>query len=130
MSMQDPLADMLTHIRNAQMAQHETVVLNASTIKKAVADVLKEEGYIKDVVVDGDIKKKIKISLKYYMGQPVIQEIKRISRPGLRTYSPANELPTINNGLGIAIVSTSNGVMTDRSARLAKIGGEILCTVF
>ena len=128
--MQDPLADMLTHIRNAQMAQHETVVLNASTIKKAVADVLKEEGYIKDVVVDGDIKKKIKISLKYYMGQPVIQEIKRISRPGLRTYSPANELPTINNGLGIAIVSTSNGVMTDRSARLAKIGGEILCTVF
>ncbi|MBE8216010.1 MAG: 30S ribosomal protein S8 [Endozoicomonadaceae bacterium] len=130
MSMQDPLADMLTHIRNAQMARHESVVFNASKIKKAVSDVLKEEGYIKNYIVEGDVKKQIRISLKYYMGEPVIQKIKRISRPGLRNYVPLDKLPTINNGLGVAIISTSQGIMTDRSARLKKVGGEVLCTVF
>ena len=128
--MQDPLADMLTHIRNGQLARHESVVFSASKMKKAVADVLKDEGYIRDVTVEGDIKKKITIHLKYYMGKPVIESIKRISRPGLRNYVALDELPTINNGLGVAIISTSKGVMTDSAARSEKTGGEVLCTVF
>ena len=130
MSMQDPLADMLTRIRNAQMAEHASVVMPASKIKAAVAEVLKTEGYITDYKVEGDVKAQLTVVLKYFEGKPVIEEIKRVSRPGLRNYRAASDLPKVNGGLGIAVVSTNKGMMTDRAARAQGIGGEVICTVF
>ncbi len=131
MSMQDPIADMLTRIRNAQMAQKAEVSMPSSSLKGAVAGVLKEEGYIDSFgVAEMDGKPTLSIQLKYFNGKPVIELLKRISRPGLRIYVGKDELPTINSGLGVAIVSTNKGVMTDRAARAAGIGGEVLCTVF
>jgi len=131
MSMQDPIGDMLTRIRNAQQAEHAEVLIPASTQKLAIANVLKAEGYIDDAnVIDNDGKKALKIALKYYQDKPVIEMIKRISRPGLRVYVAQDELPKVNGGLGISIISTNKGVMTDRAARKAGIGGEVICHVF
>ena len=131
MSMQDPIADMLTRIRNAQMAAKPTVEMPGSKLKVAIAGVLKEEGYIAEfAAADQDGKPRLSIELKYYEGKPVIAEIDRISRPSLRQYVNKDELPSVRNGLGVAIVSTSKGVMTDRAARAAGVGGEVLCTVF
>ena len=130
MSMQDPLADMLTRIRNAQMAEHASVSMPASKIKVAVATVLKDEGYIEDFTVEEASKSQLSIVLKYFEGRSVIEELKRISRPGLRNYVATDALPKVNGGLGIAIVSTNKGVMTDRVARASGVGGEVLCTVF
>ncbi len=131
MSMQDPLSDMLTRIRNAQMAGKTRVEMPGSKLKAAVANVLKEEGYIEDFAATSDNgKSRLAIDLKYYDGKPVIAEIDRISRPGLRRYSGKDELPEVRAGLGVAIISTSKGVMTDRAARAAGVGGEVLCTVY
>ena len=131
MSMQDPLSDMLTRIRNAQMAGKTEVEMPGSKLKAAVANVLKEEGYIADFNASTETwKPRLAIQLKYFNGKPVIAEIDRISRPGLRNYSGKDELPSVRGGLGVAIVSTSKGVMTDRAARAAGVGGEVLCTVF
>ena len=131
MSMQDPLSDMLTRIRNAQMAGKTDVDMPGSKLKAAVAAVLKSEGYIAEFAAsDESGKPRLTIELKYYDGKPVIAEIDRISRPGLRNYAGKDGLPTVRNGLGVAIVSTSRGVMTDRAARAAGVGGEVLCTVF
>lgn len=130
MSMQDPLADMLTRIRNAQMAEHASVTMPSSKIKVAVARVLKDEGFIADYNVAGEAKAELAIELKYFEGKPVIESLKRTSRPGLRSYAGKEALPKVNGGLGIAIVSTNKGVMTDRAARAAGVGGEVLCTVF
>jgi small subunit ribosomal protein S8 len=130
MSMQDPIADMLTRIRNAQMIGSTDVKMPCSNLKLAILSVLKTEGYIEDfqtAAIDG--KQDIKIALKYYQGRPVIEKIKRVSRPGLRIYRGSTELPTVLAGMGIAIVSTSKGVMTERSARAQNLGGEVLCTV-
>jgi small subunit ribosomal protein S8 len=128
--MQDPLADMLTRIRNAQMAEKKIVSMPSSTLKSAVAEVLRNEGYIESFDVETAAKPQLAIELKYFEGKPVIEEIDRYSRPGLRKYCGASDLPTIRGGLGVAIVSTSKGIMTDRAARAAGIGGEVLCTVF
>ncbi len=131
MSMQDPLSDMLTRIRNAQMAGKKSVEMPGSKLKAAVAQVLKDEGYVGDFAVsDESGKSRLAITLKYYQGKPVIAEIDRVSRPGLRRYSAKDELPSVRAGLGVAIVSTSRGVMSDRAARAAGVGGEVLCTVF
>ena len=131
MSMQDPLSDMLTRIRNAQMAGKKTVEMPGSKLKAAVANVLKEEGYIIDFAASNESgKPRLAIELKYFQGKPVIAEIDRSSRPGLRNYAGKDELPSVRGGLGVAIVSTSKGVMTDRAARAAGVGGEVLCTVF
>lgn len=131
MSMQDPIADMLTRIRNAQMAGKPTVAMPASKLKAAVADVLEQEGYIAGHRTEGEAAKlSLVLELKYFQGKPVIEEIKRVSTPGLRNYSGTGELPKVRSGLGVAIISTSKGVMTDRAARQAGIGGEVLCTVF
>jgi small subunit ribosomal protein S8 len=131
MSMQDPLADMLTRIRNAQMAGKTAVQIPASKLKVAVAKVLEDEGYIAGHRTEGEAASAtLHIDLKYYQGKPVIAELKRVSRPGLRAYAGKDSLPSVRAGLGIAIVSTSNGVMTDRAARSAGVGGEVLCTVF
>lgn len=130
MSMQDPLADMLTRIRNAQMAEHASVTMPSSKIKAAVAQVLKDEGFIADFSVTGEVKAELVVELKYFEGRPVIESLKRASRPGLRSYAGKEGLPKVNGGLGIAIVSTNKGVMTDRAARAAGVGGEVLCTVF
>ena len=130
MSMQDPLADMLTRIRNAQMAEHASVTMPSSKIKAAVAQVLKDEGFIADFNVTGEVKAELVVKLKYFEGRPVIESLKRASRPGLRSYAGKEALPKVNGGLGIAIVSTNKGVMTDRAARAAGVGGEVLCTVF
>jgi len=130
MSMQDTLADMFTRIRNGHMAEKKAVSLPSSKQKLAVAKVLKEEGYIADYSVEGDVKPVLTIDLKYFEGKPVIEEIKRVSRPSLRIYKSAGELPKVADGLGIAIISTSKGVMTDRAARQAGVGGEVVCTVF
>ena len=131
MSMQDPLSDMLTRIRNAQMAGKTGVEMPGSKLKASVANVLKEEGYIADFnATNDDGKPRLSIELKYFNGKPVIAEIDRISRPGLRNYKGKDELPSVRGGLGVAIVSTSRGVMTDRAARAAGVGGEVLCTVF
>ena len=131
MSMQDPLGDMLTRIRNAQMAGKTEVQMPSSKLKKAVANVLEQEGYISASRVDENGGKAIlTLELKYFQGKPVIAEIQRVSRPGLRSYAGKDELPSVRAGLGIAIVSTSRGVMTDRAARAAGVGGEVLCTVF
>ena len=130
MSMTDPIADMLTRVRNGLSANKAEVLMPASKVKKSIAQVLKDEGYITDFSVqDIDGKATLKLDLKYYQGKPVITEIKRASRPGLRLYKGKGELPTVMGGLGIAIVSTSAGVMTDRAARKAGHGGEVLCTV-
>ncbi|MAY34950.1 30S ribosomal protein S8 [Litorivivens sp.] len=131
MSMQDPLADMLTRIRNAQMAGKASVSMPSSKLKQAVAAVLLEEGYIAGHRVEQDgAKSDLVVDLKYFQGKPVIAEIQRASRPGLRAYAGKDELPQVRAGLGVAIVSTSKGVMTDRAARSAGVGGEVLCTVF
>lgn len=130
MSMQDPIADLLTRIRNAQRAQHESVELPSSTLKTAVCKVLRDEGYIGGYQVTEGMKPVLRISLRYVDGEPVIADIDRVSRPGLRIYKPCDELPEVRGGLGIAVVSTNLGVMTDRAARRAGVGGEVLCTVF
>jgi small subunit ribosomal protein S8 len=128
--MTDPIADMLTRIRNAHKAEKVSLTMPSSAMKTSIASVLKEEGYIEDFVSSaGESKPELTISLKYYEGEPVIAKLKRISRPGLRVYKSAAELPRINEGLGVAIVSTNKGVMTDRAARAAGIGGEVLCSV-
>lgn len=130
MSMNDPVADLLTRIRNAQLANKKSVQMPSSKLKIAISKVLKDEGYIEDFVVSNvDNKDTLKIELKYYAGSPVIALIKRVSRPGLRVYKSSSKLPSIMNGLGIAIVSTSKGVMTERQARTIGVGGEILCQV-
>ena len=130
MSMSDPISDLLTRIRNAQMVSKATVSVPASNIKVAIAQVLKDEGYIDGFQVkkDGN-KSELEISLKYYAGRPVIERIERVSRPGLRIYKGRNAIPQVMNGLGVAIVTTPKGVMTDRKARQAGIGGEVLCYV-
>ena len=130
MSMSDPIADMLTRIRNGQSADKVSVSMPASKFKESIANVLKEEGYVQDWRVEGDgSKKQLVIDLKYYMGSPVIDKIKKVSRPGLRIYKSVEELPQVIGGLGIAIISTSKGVMTDRAARENGHGGEVICTV-
>ncbi len=130
MSMSDPIADMLTRIRNAQMVQKVSVVMPASKLKTAIAEVLKSEGYIDDFAIRGEATKpQLEIALKYYAGKPVIEHIERVSRPGLRVYKGRHDIPNVKNGLGVAIVTTPKGVMTDRKARQAGIGGEVLCYV-
>jgi small subunit ribosomal protein S8 len=130
MSMSDPIADMLTRIRNAQATEKQSVVIPASKVKQAIAQVLKDEGYIEDFAVrSNDGKATIEIGLKYYAGKPVIEKIERVSRPGLRIYKGRDDIPRVMNGLGVAIVSTSQGVMTDRRARETGVGGEVLCVV-
>ena len=130
MTMMDPVADMLTRIRNAQQAEKQLVTMPASKLKSAIAQVLKDEGYIDGFVVrEADGRAALEISLKYYAGRPVIEKIERVSRPGLRIYRPKDQLPKVMNGLGVAIVSTSRGVMTDRKARGLGVGGEVLCIV-
>ena len=129
MSMQDPISDMLTRIRNGQAASKVSVKMPSSKQKVAIATVLKAEGYIADFSVAGDTKPELEVTLKYFEGKKVIDTIKRVSRPGLRIYKGANDLPKVMAGLGIAIISTSHGVMTDRAARKASIGGEIICYV-
>jgi len=130
MPMTDPIADMLTRIRNAQSSEKKSVAMPASRLKSAIAQVLKDEGYIEDFAVrEGQGKPQLEIGLKYYAGKPVIERIERVSRPGLRIYRPKDELPKVMNGLGVAIVSTSRGVMTDRKARGMGVGGEVLCIV-
>jgi len=127
--MTDPIADMLTRVRNAQAASKFDVTMPSSKLKLSIAKVLQDEGYIAGYSSDNAVKPTLTVTLKYYEGRPVIDELKRISRPGLRIYKNKNELPKILNGLGIAIVSTSAGVMTDREARDSGRGGEIICTV-
>jgi len=126
MSMQDPIADMFTRIRNGQMAQKVSVAMPSSKLRVAIAGVLKDEGYISDFAVSGDVKPSLEVTLKYFEGKKVIDTIERVSRPGLRIYKKKDELPKVLGGLGIAIVSTSKGVMTDRAARKAGMGGEII----
>ena len=130
MSMTDPIADMLTRIRNAQMVSHTEVLIPSSGVKLSIAQVLKDEGYIEDFAVrESEGRKQLAIALKYYAGRPVIERIERVSRPGLRIYKGAQEIPKVMNGLGVAILSTSHGVMTDRKARATGVGGEVLCIV-
>jgi len=130
MSMHDPLADMLTRIRNSQMVGKTDVTMPSSKLKISVAKVLQEEGYVESFSVEGDVKPQLSVTLKYFEGKPVISEIDRVSRPSLRSYKGKDALPSVRGGLGVAIVSTSQGVMTDRAARAAGVGGEVLCTVF
>lgn len=129
MSMQDPIADMLTRIRNGQSAGSVAVDMPSSKQKVAIAKLLKEEGYIADYSESNDVKKVLSVSLKYFQGKPVVEMICRVSRPGLRVYKKCEDLPRIQNGLGIAVVSTSKGLMTDRAARKQNLGGEIVCYV-
>ena len=129
MSMQDPIADLLPRIRNGQAAGKVAVSMPSSKQKLAIANLLKAEGYVSNVTVTGDVKKVLEIELKYYQGKPVVEMIKRVSRPGLRIYKSCTELPKIMNGLGIAVISTSKGIMTDRAARKSGIGGEVVCYV-
>ena len=130
MSMSDPIADLLTRIRNAQMVSKATVSAPFSKVKGAIAQVLKDEGYIDSFQVkSADGKSEIEITLKYYAGRPVIEHIERVSRPGLRVYKGAGAIPQVQNGLGVAIVTTPKGVMTDRKARSSGVGGEVLCYV-
>jgi small subunit ribosomal protein S8 len=130
MSMSDPISDMLTRIRNAQMAEKVTVSMPSSKIKAAIAKVLQDEGYVEGFkVIDHDGKPTLEIGLKYYADRPVIEKIQRVSRPGLRVYKGSEDIPRVMNNLGIAIVSTSKGLMTDRKARANGIGGEVLCIV-
>jgi small subunit ribosomal protein S8 len=132
--MSDPIADMLIRIRNAQLVGHAEVVMPASKLKASIAQVLKDEGYIEDFAIrdksgDSGAKKELAIGLKYYAGRPVIERLERVSKPGLRVYRGRNDIPRIMNGLGVAILSTSRGVMTDRKARADGVGGEVLCIV-
>ena len=130
MSMSDPIADMLTRIRNGQSADKVSVSMPSSKYKQTIAAVLKDEGYVSDWRVEGDgVKKQLVVDLKYYMGKPVIEKITKISRPGLRIYKSAEELPRVIGGMGTAIISTSKGMMTDRTARENGQGGEVICTV-
>lgn len=131
MAMSDPIADMLTRIRNAQMAEKAAVAMPSSKVKVAIAAVLKDEGYVEDYAVKESAGNKatLEIALKYYAGRPVIERIERVSKPGLRIYKGSEDIPRVMNGLGIAIVSTPKGVMTDRKARATKVGGEVLCIV-
>jgi small subunit ribosomal protein S8 len=130
MSMSDPIADMLTRIRNAQMVEKTKVAMPSSKLKAAIAQVLKDEGYIDGFAInEASGKSELEISLKYYAGRPVIERIERVSRPGLRVYKGRHDIPKVMNGLGVAIVTTPQGVMTDRKARAAGIGGEVLCYV-
>ena len=129
MSMSDPIADMLTRIRNAQSVEKAAVTMPSSKLKVAIAQVLKDEGYIDGFAIKGDAKAELEIALKYYAGRPVIERIERVSRPGLRIYKGRHSIPQVQNGLGVAIVTTPQGVMTDRKARQAGIGGEVLCYV-
>ena len=130
MSMSDPIADMLTRIRNAQMVEKAVVLVPSSKVKVAIAQVLKDEGYIDGFAIKSDAgKSQLEITLKYYAGKPVIERIERVSRPGLRVYKGHGSIPQVMNGLGVAIVTTPQGVMTDRKARATGIGGEVLCYV-
>ena len=130
MSMSDPVADMFTRIRNAQRVEKESVVMPSSKLKVAIAQVLKDEGYVDSFSVVGEATKpQLEVVLKYYAGRPVIEHIERVSRPGLRIYKGRHDIPNVMNGLGVAIVTTPKGVMTDRKARQAGIGGEVLCYV-
>jgi small subunit ribosomal protein S8 len=130
MSMSDPIADMLTRIRNAQAVEKSVVAMPASKLKVAIAQVLKDEGYIDGFAVRGEeVQPQLEIALKYYAGRPVIERIERVSRPGLRVYKGRHDIPNVMNGLGVAIVTTPKGVMTDRKARQVGIGGEVLCYV-
>ena len=130
MGMTDPVADMLTRIRNAQMVRQVEVKMPASKLKAAIANVLKDEGYIEDFAIRGEgAKPELEIALKYYAGHPVIEKIERVSRPGLRVYKGRHDIPNVMNGLGVAIVTTPKGVMTDRKARATGVGGEVLCYV-
>jgi small subunit ribosomal protein S8 len=130
MSMTDPIADMLTRIRNAQMVGHTEASMPCSRLKVSIAQVLKDEGYIEDFAVrDEGVHKELRIGLKYYAGKPVIERIERVSKPGLRVYKGRDDIPRVMNGLGVAILSTSRGVMTDRKARADGVGGEVLCIV-
>ena len=131
MSMSDPIADMLTRIRNAQMTERAVVVMPASKVKVAIARVLKDEGYIEGFKISGEETRKpqLEIALRYYAGKPVIERLERVSKPGLRVYKGRDHLPRVMNGLGVAIVSTSQGVMTDRKARATGVGGEVICIV-
>ena len=131
MSMQDPIADMLTRIRNAQARSKFEVQMPASSKKTAVARVLKDEGYIADFRLEGESpKEQLVLGLKYYQGDPVIEKIQRVSRPGLRVYRDKDNLPSVIGGLGVAIISTSRGMMSDRQARYSGIGGEVICAVY
>ncbi|WP_110648507.1 30S ribosomal protein S8 [Salinicola peritrichatus] len=130
MSMQDTLADMFTRIRNAQMATKETVTMPSSKLKVEVARVLKQEGYVTDYAVTEGAKPELTVTLKYFEGKPVIEHLQRVSKPSLRIYKGKSDLPKVSDGLGVAIVTTSQGVMTDRAARQAGVGGEVICTVF
>jgi len=130
MSMTDPIADLLTRIRNAQLARQTSVTMPSSKLKVAICNVLKEEGYVADVSVSDGPKATMTVGLKYHGGRPVIEFIERVSRPGLRIYRPGKDLPSVEGGLGVALVSTTKGVMTDRAARRQGLGGEVLCSVF
>lgn len=131
MSMQDPIADMLTRIRNAQMAEKKSVSMPSSTLKVEIAKLLHNEGYVSSyAVTTADKKPSLTVELKYFNGKPVIETIDRVSRPGLRIYKSASELPKVNAGLGVSIISTNKGLMTDRAARALGVGGEIICNVF
>jgi len=130
MSMSDPIADMLTRIRNAQKSKKESVSFPASQLKLAIAEVLKQEGYVSSVETEGEgVQSAIRVGLKYHRSAPVIEKIQRVSRPGLRVYASVSDLPRVQGGLGVAIISTSGGVMTDRQARAQGRGGEVLCIV-
>ena len=129
MSMQDPIADMLTRIRNGQAANKVAINMPSSKLKVAIANVLAAEGYIESVKVLEGVKPDLEITLKYFQGKPVVESIQRVSRPGLRIYKRKDELPKVMGGLGVAVISTSKGVMTDRAARQAGLGGEIICYV-
>ncbi len=130
MSMQDPIADLLTRIRNAQMAGHTQVSIPNSRVKRSIVQVLSDEGYVGNWEATDGVKSELSVELKYHQGAPVIEAIERVSRPGLRIYKEVGELPEVRGGLGVAIVSTNKGVMTDKSARAQGVGGEVLCTVF
>ncbi len=131
MSLSDPIGDMIARVKNAQARNHKKVELPSSNFKSKIADILKNEGFIKDFKIDKDNKKPVlSLELKYHSGNPVISNFERVSKPGRRIFSSADSLPKINNGLGIAIVSTPKGVMTDMDARKQKVGGEIICKVF
>lgn len=129
MSMQDPISDMLTRVRNGQAANKVAVKMPSSKLKVAIAALLKAEGYVEDFAVDSEAKPELEITLKYFQAKPVIEQIQRVSRPGLRVYKKKGEIPSVMGGLGVAVVSTSKGLMSDRAARKAGLGGEIICYV-
>ena len=129
MSMQDPISDMLTRLRNGQAAKKVAVKMPSSKLKVAIDALLKEEGYVADYTVTGEVKPELEVTLKYFEANPVIEQIQRVSRPGLRIYKKKDALPSVMGGLGIAVISTSKGLMTDRAARKAGLGGEIICYV-